>query len=221
VRRPDTLTPRNARRHRSGRWAAGAALAALVALAGLAALSACGSSSSNQSPTPVPTPSPTPTPAPTPMPLGVVCDPTPPPLYGIRVGVIFDSGGERRTLDSRPIVINVDGYCGKAGFGATDKFCFTRQEGDPQAAACDYLAVGKASDTGRYGPTWSWNDKPCTAQPGENGCSNHPDNQFLVTTRGDGEYAACAAPEIPLSQDPDKPGSRCGVCTIKGSARCQ
>ena len=23
---------------------------------------------------------------------------------------------------------NVDGYCGKAGFGATDKFCFTRQE---------------------------------------------------------------------------------------------
>ena len=39
-------------------------------------------------------------------------------------------------------MINIDGYCGKAGFGATDKFCFTRQEGDPEAAACDYLAVG-------------------------------------------------------------------------------
>jgi hypothetical protein len=149
------------------------------------------------------------------------CNPTPPPLYGIRVGVIFDSGGLRRTLDSRPIVANVDGYCGKAGFDAKAAFCFTRQEDDPQAAACDYLAVGRAGDTGRYGPTWYYNGKPCTAAAGENGCSNHPDNQFLVNTRGDGEYAACAAPEIPLSTDPDRPGNRCGVCTISGAPVCK
>jgi hypothetical protein len=150
-----------------------------------------------------------------------VCDPTPPPLYGIIVKVQFDSGGARKGLDSRPQVINVDGFCEKAGFAATAKFCFTRTEGDPQATACDYLAVGQASDTGRWGPTWSYNGKPCTAGPGENGCSNHPDNQFLVNTRGDGVYEACAAAEIPLSQDPEKPGSRCGSCTIAGGSGCQ
>jgi hypothetical protein len=85
-------------------------------------------------------------------------------------------------------------------------------------AACDQMAVGRAGDTGRYGPTWFYNGRPCTAAVGENGCSNHPDNQFLVVTRGDGEYAACAAPEIPLSTDPELPGNRCGVCTISGNA---
>jgi hypothetical protein len=150
----------------------------------------------------------------------MVCDPTPPPLYGIIVKVHNDLG-TRKTLDSRPQVINVGDFCERAGFAATAKFCFTRTEGDTQAPACDYLAVGRSVDTGRWGPTWSFNDKPCTAGPGENGCTNHPDNQFLVNTRGDGVYEACAAPDIPLSQDPDKPGSRCGRCTIAGGKGCR
>jgi hypothetical protein len=192
----------------------------------LAALLACGGGGSGSNPTPVTSATPTPTPAATPTPLsglpaGMVCDPTPPPLYGINVKVIFDSGGQRRTLDSRPRVINMDGYCGKAGFGATDKFCWTRQEDDPQAEACDYLAVGRSGDTGRWGPTWFYEGKPCVAGASEIGCSNHPDNQFLVNTRGDGTYEACAAPEIPLSQDPDRPGSRCGRCTISGGGDCR
>lgn len=194
-------------------------VSAVVAALSLAALVACGGGGSSNS-TPLPTPTPAPTPAPTATPTALVCNPTPPPLYGIQVKVIFDSGAQRRTLDSRPRVINVDGYCGKAGFGATDKFCWTRVEDDPQAAACDALAVGRAGDTGRWGPTWFYNGRPCGAfeQPG---CSNHPDNQFLVNTRGDGEYAACAAPDIPLSQDPERPGSRCGVCTISGGGECK
>jgi hypothetical protein len=196
-----------------------------VLAAGLAVmLPSCGGGGSGSTPTtPVPTPTPTPTPAPSPtptLPAGLVCNPTPPPLYGIIVKVQFDSG-TRKTLDSRPQVINVNDYCEKAGFAATSKFCFTRREDDPQATACDYLAVGRASDTGRWGPAWSFNDKPCTAAPGENGCINHPDNQFLVTARGDGVYAACAAAEIPLSQDPERPGSRCGTCTIAGGSGCQ
>jgi len=196
----------------------------LAALA-LGALVACGGGSGSN-PTPVSTPNPTPTPAATPtptsaLPAGMVCDPTPPPLYGINVKVLFDSGGLRRTLDSRPRVINMDGYCGKAGFGATDKFCWTRQEGDPQAVACDYLAVGRAGDTGRWGPTWFYEGMPCSATGTQLGCSNHPDNQFLVNTRGDGTYEACAAPEIPLSQDPDRPGSRCTRCTISGGGDCR
>jgi hypothetical protein len=193
-----------------------------VAVLSLAALVACGGGGSGSNPTPVSTPTPTPTPAATPtLPTGLVCDPTPPPLYGINVKVHFDSGGQRKTLDSRPVVINMGDFCDKAGFAASAKFCFTRQEGDPQATACDYLAVGRSGETGRWGPTWSYNGKPCTAGPGENGCSNHPDNQFLVNTRGDGTYEACAAPEIPLSQDPDKPGSRCGSCRISGGGTCQ
>jgi hypothetical protein len=186
---------------------------------------ACGGGSGSH-PTPVSASTPTPTPAPTPtptssLPAGMVCDPTPPPLYGIKVKVLFDSGGLRKTLDSRPVVINMDGYCEKAGFGANAKFCFTRPEDDPQATACDYLAVGRASDTGRWGPTWYWENKPCTAGAGEIGCTNYADNQFLVNIRGDGNYEACAAPEIPLSPDPEKPGSRCGSCRIVNSGDCQ
>jgi hypothetical protein len=188
---------------------------------------ACGGGGGSN-PTPVPTPTPAPTtPAATPtpgvggLPPGFVCDPTPPPLYGIHVKIHLDSGALRKTLDSRPRVINMDGYCGKAGFGAGDKFCWTRQEGDPQAEACDYLAMGRAADTGRWGPTWYWESKLCVAQTGQLGCTNHPDNQFLLNIRGDGTYEACAAPEIPLSTDPDRPGSRCGRCTITNSGDCQ
>jgi hypothetical protein len=194
----------------------------LSAAATSLALAACGGGGGGSSPTPVTTTTTT-VPAATPPPAsGLVCDPTPPPLYGINVRILFDSGGLRKTLDSRPVVINVDDYCKRAGFSANGRFCFTREEGDPQAEACDYLAVGRAGDTGRWGPTWFWEGKPCTAQTGsgEIGCSNHPDNQFLLNIRGDGTYEACAAPEIPLSEDPDKPGSRCGRCTIAASVGC-
>ena len=201
---------------------------AAVSLLTLVALVACGGGSSGSNPTSVPTPIPTPTPAPTPtptpastLPPGLTCNPTPPPLYGLNVKVHIDSGGARKVLDSRPVVINVDNFCEKAGFASTARFCFTRTEGDSEATACDYLAVGISAETGRWGPTWTYNDKPCTAAAGEDGCSNHPDNQFLVNTRGDGTYEACVAANIPLSQDPNLPGSRCGKCTIVNGGGCQ
>lgn len=177
----------------------------------MAALSSCGGGSTPAQPpvptAPIPTPAPTPTPLKDQLPAGMVCDPTPPPLYGLSL-----KEHNRRTLDSRPQVMNVDGFCAKAGFDPGSKFCFTRPEGDPQAAACDYLAVGKASDTGRWGPTWTLNGQPCTAG---GPCENHPDNQFLLLHWGDGTYLACVAPEVPLSTDPLRPGSRCGICKIK------
>jgi hypothetical protein len=186
-------------------------------IVGLAALSlaavsfsSCGGSTPAQ-PAPPPTPKPTPVPTPTPLkdqlPAGMVCDPTPPPLYSIRL-----KEHNPRTLDSRPQVINVDNYCAKAGFDPGSKFCYTRTEGDPQSVACDYLAVGKASDTGRWGPTWTFNGQPCS--PNSDGCVNSPDNQFLVLHYGYGTYLACVAPEVPISTDPSRPGSRCGVCKI-------
>lgn len=183
-----------------------------LAALSLTALSSCGGSPSPAQPIPAPTPTPTPAPTPTPtlasmLPAGMVCDPTPPPLYGLRL-----KQHNARTLDSRPQVINMNDFCGRAGFDPGSKFCFTRPEGDPQSVACDYLAVGKASDTGRWGPTWTFNGDPCRPN---GGCTNHPDNQFLVLMNANGTYLACVAPEIPLSTDPARRGARCGICIVK------
>jgi hypothetical protein len=103
--------------------------------------------------------------------------------------------GYRKMLDSKPIVDNVDGYCAKVGFSGSAPYCDTRQEGDVQREACDALAVGKAEDTGRYGPTWSFNDQPCAApgSPASEGCVNHGENQFMVIAKGPGIYLACPA----------------------------
>jgi hypothetical protein len=197
-------------------------LASTVALAGLVGCGG-GSNSPTGNPTPVPTAVPTPTATPTPnagpaLPPGMTCFPTPPPLYGIHVKVLVGTSG-RKTLDSRPRVINMNGYCESVGFAGF--FCFTRREDDPQAAACDYMIMGQASDTGRWGPTWTADGKPCT--PGANpGCENHPENQFQVIARGQGLFSACAADHILLSQDPVRPGSRCGLCRmVAGQGECQ
>ena len=196
----------------------------LVSAAGLAGLVACGggAGSPTDPPTPRPTatPTPTPTPVPTPtLPAGMTCFPTPPPLYGIAVKVQVGTSG-RKTLDSRPQVINMNGYCESVGFGGY--FCFTRREDDPQSVACDYLALGQASDTGRWGPTWTADGKPCTENNDVPGCQNHPGNQFLVIAKGEGLFSACAAPEIPLSTDSRRPGSRCGLCRmVAGESQCQ
>ena len=100
-------------------------------------------------------------------------------------------------------------YCEMAGFANGD-FCYTRTEGgDLQMFACDAMAVGRALDTGRWGPTWYYNGKPCDAVGDATpGCRNHPDNQFLVIAKGPGEYAACANPSVPIV------GDRCGTFTI-------
>ena len=117
----------------------------------------------------------------------MTCSPTPPPLYGVVVKVQVGTKG-RKTLDSRPQVINMNGYCESVGFGGF--FCFTRKEDDPQSQACDYLAMGQASDTGRWGPTWTADGKACTENNAIPGCQNHPANQFLAIAKG----GACSRP---------------------------
>ena len=172
---------------------------AFVILLGSFSLSGCGSSSSSSSSpnSPVatlpPAPAPTPVPTPTPDPFTAKCVPTPPPIHGMKVKVQVDQG-YRKLLDSRPIVENLDGYCAKMGFSASAPYCDTRPEGDAQREACDALAVGKAKDTGRYGPTWTFNDQPCAdAGSASEGCINHSDNQFMVIAKGPGIYLACPA----------------------------
>jgi hypothetical protein len=146
------------------------------------------------------------------------CNPTPPPLYRIRVKIHAVRSSTGWTLDSRPEVLNVNGYCEAHGMGNGD-YCFTSKEGAPDAAACDMMAVGMATDTGRWGPTWGY--KPDMGSPAQAcrddanpGCVNHDTNQFLVIAKGAGAYQACVNPSIPLA-----PGmGRCGFCQLKAGA---
>jgi hypothetical protein len=179
----------------------------------VAVLAGCGGSSSPAQPvTPTPTATPTPVTTPTPgsgLPAGMTCNPTPPPLYGFKVKFHDDTPG-RAVLDSKPLVLNVDGYCAKVGSGGeTQKFCDTRPEGSLERTACDYLATGKAADTGRWGPTWTWDGKPCD---GANftSCANHQTNQFMAIAKAPGRFEACVAADIPIAPD----GSSCGGITV-------
>jgi hypothetical protein len=175
-------------------------------------LAQCGSSSS--SPTANPTPavivsSPSTTPAPgSGLPAGMVCgSPTPPPL--LRMHLKIHAGeSDRLVLDSKPLVVNENGYCDKVGFGDW-KFCETRPEGDLQRVACDYMATGKAADTGRWGPTWYFGDTLCASLPGV--CGNHSTNQFLAIAKEKGAYRACAAEGWPVASN----GTRCGTLEIE------
>ena len=177
----------------------------------------CGSGSStgtNSNPIPAPPPATVPTPTPPPDFRALCGDPLPSPLYGMKVKINADNGF-RKQMDSNPVVENTgrgtpDSYCGKVGFDSRALFCETRQEGHPQRTACDALVVGRASDTNRFGPTWTMNGRPCQSAdvPQQGGCSNHPDNQFLAIARGDGEILACASNEYAAT------GARCGGCTV-------
>ncbi len=191
-----------------------------LAVPALFALAHCGGGGSD-SPTPAaPPPAATPAPPPAPGPVTLSCDPTPPPLRGWRMK-IHQNQGRRKTLDATPQVMDVDNYCQRTG--QDGDFCFTRREGDPHRADCDRMAVGMAGDTGRYGPTWFFEGGPCveTVGEGESGCSNHPDNQFLVIAKGTGRVAACASEDVLIE------GDRCGECIIEpsnlgtGAAACR
>jgi hypothetical protein len=186
----------------------------------IAGLLSCGG---NGNPTNPPTnpPPPTTTTMTTTLPSAGECSPTPPPLYQIHLKVHDNGDGYRRILDSRPVVVDMNGYC-LHRFGMDSRTCYTAREGDPQMFACDKMAVGQATDTGRWGPTWAYKEnmgapaQPCsdTPNPGVPGCRNDPNNQFLVISKGQGAFQACVNPSVPLSTNPDYPGSRCNWCQL-------
>ncbi len=120
----------------------------------------------------------------------------------------------------------MNNYCERAGFATTSKFCFTRREGDSQSEACDYLAVGSSAGDESLGTNVELERPPMhRTAGGADGCSNHPDNQFLVNTRGDGNFEACAGlPTSRCRRTPTGPvraaagaGSRAGraVCSFR------
>ena len=183
----------------------------------MAALFACGGGDNGTTPT---TTTATTTTTTLPAPVGLTCSPTPPPLYGINIKVHAGGDTNRKVLDSKPMVWNVDDYCARIGAGS-GYYCDARREGDASAADCDKMAVGRASN-GNWGPTWYWDGQPCPTDTNP-GCSDDPNgNQFMLIAKGPGRYEACAAADIPISNDPDRPGSRCRTCVIaSGSGECE
>ena len=143
-------------------------------------------------PAPAPTPTPVPTPSATPTPAAAACGkPTPPPLYTFRVHVQTDLG-YKKILDSRVMVGRDADYCN--GLGYPGDICVVRDENAPDAVTCGNLVAGIASQTGRYGPNWYWNDQPCRpiGEGGDApGCKQHPTNQFMVFAFGPGTYSLC------------------------------
>jgi hypothetical protein len=152
---------------------------------------------------PAPQPSPTPAPTPTPEdPLpgtpgtgggdpGSCGAPVPPAVSRINVK-IYNSSHDRVTLDSTPLVGPDIAYCKAIGYTDGRSFCPVRPDGHPQRLACEAARVGRASDTGRVGPTWTADGRPCTGPSSSASCMNHGSNQFFVFTYGAGTFRACA-----------------------------
>lgn len=194
-----------------------AALASLVA-AGLV-LDSCGDD--GKAPTPAerlpnaaslipsaPAPQPTPTPTPRPVPedepvsgipgggdggvSGECGAPLPSSLSRINIRM-HSQQADRAVLDATPIVGPDIDYCQQVGYTDGRSFCAVRPDGHPERRACEAALVGRASDTGRYGPTWSANGRLCDGPDSGAPCLNHPDNQYLAFAYGAGTFRACAA----------------------------
>jgi hypothetical protein len=100
-------------------------------------------------------------------------------------------GADAWLLDSTPIVGPDVEYCKSIGFTDGRSYCPVRPEGNPQRAACELYAVGRAKDTNKPGPTWYLNGGFCTGRA--SGCENNGDNQYQLNTFVSGTFQACAA----------------------------
>ena len=118
--------------------------------------------------------------------------PEPPAVSRINVK-LHARQADRAVLNATPLVGPDIAYCRQIGFTDGRSFCPVRTEGDPERQACEAARVGRADDTGRYGPTWSADGKRCNGPDGGASCANHPDNQYLAFAYGAGAFRACAA----------------------------
>jgi hypothetical protein len=95
------------------------------------------------------------------------------------------------TLDSTPIVAGDLEYCTMIGYTDGRSDCPLRTPDDPERVPCENWMVGKAKDTGRYGPTWTLDGNLCLGLA-VNGCENHPENQYGLLAGAQGKYRMCA-----------------------------
>ena len=127
--------------------------------------------------------------------------PVPPRIARLNVKV-HSSQPSHVVLDATPLVGPDTSYCAQIGYTDGRSFCPVRPEGHPERETCEALRVGRASDTGRIGPTWSAQGRECRGADTPARCLNHPDNQYLVYTYGAGTFQACSS------------GGACGQITL-------
>jgi hypothetical protein len=94
------------------------------------------------------------------------------------------------TIDSTPLVGPDPEYCASIGF-PDRSICPLRSEGAPDREACENWRVGKAKDTGRWGPTWTKEDGSFCTGP-ESGCMNSPYGQYQLWVYLSGTYRVAA-----------------------------
>ncbi len=154
---------------------------------------------------PTPTPKPKPTPAPTPTPgTDPTPEPTPPPnagkcgnpvptkpiaTFNVKIHI---PGPNYYTLDSTPIVGPNKDYCRQIGYTDGRLFCPVRGDASKERKACEAYVVGKAKDTGKYGPTWYVDGQMCN---GTN-CEHDPDNPYLLHAFANGTYEVCSEDDV-------------------------
>jgi hypothetical protein len=114
----------------------------------------------------------------------------PPQVSRISVRV-YNASNDRVTLDSTPQVGPDRAYCEAIGYTDGRSYCPVRPDGHPERLACEAARIGRASDTGRVGPTWTADGRPCGGVSGTC-CVNHGSNQFFVFAYGAGTFRACA-----------------------------
>jgi len=122
-------------------------------------------------------------------PAGSGCGKPYPPPISQWASKIHIFGPDYFTLDSTPLVGPDANYCMSVGYTDNRSFCPVRAEHGPEREACEAWRVGKAADTGRYGPTWTFQGKYCTGQA--SGCENHVDNQYGLYVWENGIYTMC------------------------------
>jgi hypothetical protein len=115
--------------------------------------------------------------------------PYPPPVSRFKCKVHLRAP-EYYTADATPYVGPNEAYCNSLGFvGQT--ICPIRREGSEDRSACENWRVGRAKDTGRYGPTWTTAAGEACTGPASN-CSNSPDNQYQLRVYRSGKVKATA-----------------------------
>lgn len=119
-------------------------------------------------------------------------EPAPPALATVAIKV-HGGSGDRVLLDSTPLVGPDAAFCKRIGYSDGRSYCPVRTEGSPERLACEAARVGRASDTGRVGPTWTVDGRGCDGYGDVTSCVNHPTNQFQAYAYGPGTFRACGA----------------------------
>lgn len=115
--------------------------------------------------------------------------PYPPPISRMFCKIHL-YGPDYYTLDSTAIVGPDSGYCAMAGFTDGRSLCPVRPPDSPERVPCETWIVGNAKDTGKPGPTWTFNGQYCTGPA--SGCEHLPTDPYGLQVYKSGTYKVCA-----------------------------